>query len=242
MDPNSRRMDDARSMVRSPAFRRKGLASELLPPEGGTTSLFGLRRDVSYRRKLNQRCELLERQSPDNQFRRLRVEERFEAELLQLPDGLSRFVREPDLNLGLAVTREFQFFRARLRIFVIQSFNHCGDLRVQLGEQSLFELFFGQRRHRYGFARRGGLARVEVEGDDALSLHRYAGKFRGLEAPLFRRLESGFTEHWMAADGLRIHHLAALTYRDLDLDCAFHARAFGYLRVSGLDFPGRLTL
>jgi hypothetical protein len=43
----------ARDMFRSPAFRRKGLASELLPPEGGTSSLFGLRRDVSYRRKLN---------------------------------------------------------------------------------------------------------------------------------------------------------------------------------------------
>src|SRR5262245_3741836 len=241
MGPKSRRMDGA-DMVRSPAFRRKGLASELLPPEGGTTSLSGLRRDVSYRRKLNQRRELLDRQATDDQFRRLRVEERFEAELLQLFNGLSRLVREPDLNLGLAVTREFQFFRAGLRVFVIQSFNHCGDRRMQLGAQLLVELLFGQRRHRYGFARRKGLARVEVEGNDALSLHRYAGKFSGLEAPLFRRLDSGFTEQWMTADRLRIHHLAALTYRDLDLDCALHSRAFGYWRVSRLNFPGRLTL
>src|SRR5262245_50700415 len=113
---------------------------------------------------------------------------------------------------------------------------------MQLASQLLFELFFGQRRHRYGFARRSGLALAEVEGQEALSLHRYAGKFRGLEAPLFCRPESGFTEHWMAADGLRIHHLAALTYRDLDLDCALRSRAFGYWRVSRLNFPGRLTL
>jgi hypothetical protein len=51
----------APDMVRSPAFRRKGLASELFPPEGGTTSLFSLRRDVSHRRKLNQRRELFDR-------------------------------------------------------------------------------------------------------------------------------------------------------------------------------------
>src|SRR5262249_59659672 len=128
----------APNMVRSPAFRRKGLASEPLPPEGGTTNLSGLRRDVSHCRKLNQRRELLDRQSPDDQFRRLRVEERFEAELLQLLNGLSRFVYEPDLNLGLAVAREFQFFRARLRVFVIQSFNHYGDRRMQLCAQLLF--------------------------------------------------------------------------------------------------------
>src|SRR5262245_9290477 len=242
MDPNSRRMDDARSMVRSPAFRRKGLASELLPPEGGTTSLFGLRRDVSYRRKLNQRCELLERQSPDNQFRRLRVEERFEAELLQLPDGLSRFVREPDLNLGLAVTREFQFFRARLRVLVIQSFNHRGDRRMQLCAQLLVKPLFCQRRHRGGFDRRSALARDGVEGHDALSLHRLAGQFRGLEAPLLRRLEGGVAEQWMAVDDTCVDHLAAFTDRDFDLNGALCSCGFGYRRVSGLYFPGRAAL
>src|SRR5262245_19118527 len=138
--------------------------------------------------------------------------------------------------------REFQFFRARLGVIVIQSLDQRGDRRMQLCAQSLFELLFCQRRHRYGFARRSVLARIEVEGQEALSHHRYAGKLGGLEAPLFRRLESGFTEHWMAADGLRIYHLAALTYRDLDLDCALRSRAFGYWRVSRLNFPGRLTL
>src|SRR5262245_53612837 len=206
----------APDMVRSPAFRRKGLASEPLPPEGGTTSLVDLRRDVSYPRKLNQRRELLDRQSPDDQFRRLRVEECFEAELLQLLDGLSRFVREPDLNLGLAISREFQFFRARLRVFVFQSFDQSGDRRMQLSAQLLVELLFCQRRHRYGFARRGVIARIEVEGQDALSFHRLAGKLRRLEAPLFRRLESGVFEHGVAVDTLRIDHLTAFIDRDLD--------------------------
>jgi hypothetical protein len=57
-----------RDTVRSPAFRRKGLAPEPIPPEGGITNLFGLRRDVSHRRKLDQRRELLDLQSPDDQF------------------------------------------------------------------------------------------------------------------------------------------------------------------------------
>src|SRR5262249_32335097 len=190
----------APNMVRSPAFRRKGLASEPLPPEGGTTNLSGLRRDVSHCRKLNQRRELLDRQSPDDQFRRLRGEERFEAELLQLLDGLSRLVRQPDLNLGLAVTREFQFFRARLRVFVMESFNQCGDRRMQLGSQSLFEPFFGQRRQRYGFAWRGVLDPIEVEGKHTFHFDGLTVEDGGLEAPLFRRLESGVVENGVAAD------------------------------------------
>ena len=39
------------------------------PSEGGTTNLFRLRRDISHCGKLRQRSELLDWQSPDDQFR-----------------------------------------------------------------------------------------------------------------------------------------------------------------------------
>src|SRR5262245_1574691 len=113
---------------------------------------------------------------------------------------------------------------------------------MQLGEQLLLELIFRQRRHRYVLARRGVLARIEVEGQDALSLDRYAGKFRGLEAPLFRRLECGVAEQRVAVDDPRADHFATLVDRDLDLNCAFCACSFGYRRVSRLSLSGRATL
>src|SRR5262245_56328797 len=113
---------------------------------------------------------------------------------------------------------------------------------MQFGAQLLLELIFRQRRHRYVLARRGVLARIEVEGQDALSLDRYAGKFRGLEAPLFRRLECGVAEQRVAVDDPRADHFATLVDRDLDLNCAFCACSFGYRRVSRLNFLSRAAL
>src|SRR5262245_20850564 len=113
---------------------------------------------------------------------------------------------------------------------------------MQLGSQLLFELFFGQRRHRYGFARRSGFARIEVEGQDSLSLHRLAGQFRGLEAPLLRPLEGGVAEHRMAVDDTRVDHFAIFVDGDLDLNSALCSCGFGYRRVSRLNFLGRAAL
>src|SRR5262245_6105017 len=166
----------------------------------------------------------------------MRIEDHFEAELLHLLDGLRRFVRQPDLNIGLAVAREFQFFSARLRALVLQSVDHRGDRRMKLGAQLLLELFFRQLSHRNGLAPRSVLACIKVEGQDPLSLHRYAGKFRWFESPLLRRLDSGVAEYRMAADNLRVDHLATFVDRDLDLNRAFCPCGFCYRWVSRLNF------
>src|SRR5262249_50173695 len=153
-----------------------------------------------------------------------------------------RFVREPDLNFRLAVTRKFQFFGARPGVFVLQSIDHRGDRRMQLGEQLSADLFFGQRRQRRGGDRSGVLARIEVEGNDGLSLHRLAGQLGWLESPLLRRLKRGVAQQWMTIDDLRVDYLSTLVNRDLNLNRAAGPRGPGERRVWRLNFRGRAAL
>src|SRR5262249_54178279 len=126
----------------------------------------------------------------------------------------------------------------RLGVLVPQSFDYRCDRRMQPGEQLLFDSLFGHRRQRHGFAWRPSLAGIEVEGKDALSLHRYTRQLGGFESPLLRRLKRGVAQQWMPTDDLRVDHLSTLANRDLNLNRAAHLRGSGRRRVSRLNFPG----
>src|SRR5205085_9570002 len=85
---------------------------------------------------LGERREFFERQAADDELGRLRVEDEFKADLLELREHFGRLLRQPDLNLRLSVADELRLV-CRGRAVLLQTLDDGQERRVKFRLQLL---------------------------------------------------------------------------------------------------------
>lgn len=113
MDPGRRGEDDREDESSLPSARH-------------VASITRRRRDVANYAEFGQRREVFNRQAAYDRLRNLRLKDDFKPEPHKQQHNLWRFIREPYLNLGLAIANEIRVSCGGVCVVGLRTF-HEGD-------------------------------------------------------------------------------------------------------------------